>query len=199
MAQLISEGLFNKVTADVKISDKEITNYYNSHKSLYVQKASRDVRHILVSSRTLADSLYAKLVADHEKNFAALAKKYSKDPSSAPHGGKLTIQRGQTVPQFDKVSFSLKTGAIAKPIHSSYGWHIIQALSPIRPPSVTPLAKVKEQIRGVLLGPKKNTVMANWVKDVQKSFCQSGKVKYQPGYEPTPDPCLSLTTSTATT
>jgi foldase protein PrsA len=198
-AQLISEALYNKVTGGVKVSDKEISNYYNSHKSLYEQKASRDVRHILVNSHALADRLYAKLVADHEKNFAALAKKYSKDPSSAQKGGQLTIQRGQTVPQFDKTAFSLKTGAIAKPIQTSYGWHIIQALSAIRPPSLMPLSKVKEQIRGLLLSPKKNTAMANWVKDVEKEFCKPGKVKYQPGYEPTPDPCLSLTNSTTTT
>jgi foldase protein PrsA len=198
-AQLISEALYNKVTGSVKVSDKAVADYYNKNKTLYVQKASRDVRHILVSSKALADSLYAKLVADHEKNFAALAKKYSKDPGSAANGGRLTITKGQTVPQFDKTSFSLKTGAIAKPIHTSYGWHIIQALSSIRPPSTTPLSKVKDQIRLQLEQQQKNTAMTNWVNGVKKEFCKPGKVKYEAGYRPTPDPCLSLTSSTTTT
>jgi parvulin-like peptidyl-prolyl isomerase len=198
-AQLISEALYNKVTGSVKVSDKAVTDYYNKNKTLYQQKASRDVRHILVNSKALADSLYAKLVADHEKNFAALAKKYSKDPGSAANGGRLTISKGQTVPQFDKVAFSLKTGAIAKPIKTSYGWHIIQALSPIRPPSTTPLSKVKEQIRLQLEQQQKNTAMTNWVNDVKKDFCKPGKVKYEAGFAPTPDPCASLTTATATT
>jgi len=181
------------------VSDKAISDYYHKNKSLYVQKASRDVRHILVNSKALADQLYAKLVADHEKNFAALAKKYSKDPGSAANGGRLTVTKGQTVPQFDKVAFSLKTGAIAKPIHSQYGWHIIQALSPIRPPSTTPLSKVKESIRLQLEQQQKNTAMTNWVNDVKKEFCKPGKVKYQSGFQPTPDPCLSITSSTTTT
>jgi foldase protein PrsA len=198
-AQLISEALYNKVTGSVKVSDKAVADYYNKNKTLYVQKASRDVRHILVSSKALADSLYTKLVADHEKNFAALAKKYSKDPGSAANGGRLTITKGQTVPQFDKTSFSLKTGAIAKPIHTSYGWHIIQALSSIRPPSTTPLSKVKDQIRLQLEQQQKNTAMTNWVNGVKKEFCKPGKVKYEAGYTPTPDPCLSLTSSTTTT
>ena len=197
--QLISEALYNKVTGSVKVSDKAVTDYYNQHKSLYLQPATRDVRHILVNSRALANTLYAKLAADHEKNFAALAKKYSKDPGSASNGGKLTVIKGRTVPEFDKVAFSLKTGAIAKPIHSSYGWHIIQALSPIRPPSTQPLSKVKEQIRGQLEQTAKQTTITNWAHGVEKAFCKPGKVKYQPGYEPTPDPCLALTSSTTTT
>lgn len=198
-AQLISEALYNKVTGSVKVSDNAVADYYNKNKTLYVQKASRDVRHILVNSKTLADSLYARLVADHEKNFAALAKKFSKDPGSAANGGRLTITKGQTVPQFDKTAFSLKTGAIAKPIKTSYGWHIIQALSAIRPPSTTPLSKVKEQIRLQLEQQQKNTAMTNWVNDVKREFCKPGKVKYEPGFAPTPDPCASLTSSTTTT
>jgi parvulin-like peptidyl-prolyl isomerase len=198
-AQLISEALYTKVTSSVKVSDKAVADYYNKNKSLYVQKASRDVRHILVNSKVLADQLYSQLVADHEKNFAALAKKYSKDPGSAANGGRLTITKGQTVPQFDKTAFSLKTGAIAKPIHTTYGWHVIQALSPIRPPSTTPLSKVKDSIRLQLAQQQKNTVMTNWVDDVKKEFCKPGKVKYEPGFQPTPDPCLSLTSTTSTT
>jgi parvulin-like peptidyl-prolyl isomerase len=198
-AQLVSEALYNKVTSNVKVSDKAISEYYASHKSLYVQKSSRDVRHILVNSKVLADSLYQKLVADHEKNFTALAKKYSKDPGSASNGGRLTVTKGQTVPQFDKVAFSLATGAIAKPIHSQYGWHIIQALSPIRPPSTTPLSKVKDSIRLQLVQQQKNTAMTNWVNGVKAEFCKPGKVKYQSGFQPTPDPCLSLASSTTTT
>jgi parvulin-like peptidyl-prolyl isomerase len=197
--QLIDEQLYSKVTGSVKVSDSAVKAYYNAHKALYVQKESRDVRHILVNSKTLADKLYSQLIADHEKNFASLAKKYSKDPGSAANGGKLTIVKGQTVPQFDKTAFSLKTGQIAKPIHTQYGWHIIQALSGIKPPTTTPLSKVKDSIRLQLEQQQKNTVMTNWVNDVKKEFCKPGKVKYQPGYAPTPDPCLAVTATTATT
>ena len=37
------------------------------------------------------------------------------------------IQKGQTVPVFDKVAFSIKTGQVAPPVKSSYGWHVIEA------------------------------------------------------------------------
>jgi foldase protein PrsA len=198
-SELISETLYKKVTGSVHVSDSAVKNYYDQHKSLYQQKSSRDIRHILVKTKAQADKLYAQLVADHEKNFAALAKKDSQDPGSASNGGKLTVTKGQTVPPFDKVAFSLKTGQLSKPVHTQYGWHIIQALSGIKPPSTTSFDKVKESIRLQLEQQQKNTVMTQWVDGVKKDFCKPGKVKYKAGFKPTPDPCLSVTTPTQTT
>jgi foldase protein PrsA len=198
-AQLISEGLYKKVTADVKVSNKAIEDYYKANKSVYVQKASRDIRHILVNKKSLADQIHSQLVAAHENNFAKLAKKYSKDPGSASNGGKLTITRGQTVPAFDKTAFTLKTGQLSPPVHTQYGWHIIQALSKIKPPSTTPLDKVKDSIRQQLEQQQKNDVMTKWVDKTKKDFCSDSHIKYQAGFRPNPDPCASVNTTTAAT
>ena len=194
--QLLSEAIFKKVTKDVKVSDADAKAYYDSHKSQYSQPESRDVRHILVNSKSLADKLYAQLKGGAD--FATLAKKYSKDPGSAPQGGKLTISKGQTVPEFDKTAFSLKTNELSKPVHTQYGWHIIQALSAVRPAKQTPFSQVKATIKTQLLQQKRNDEMTKWVNDTKKGFCD-GKIGYQTGYAPTSDPCTTLTTSTATT
>ncbi len=195
-AQLISEELFKKVTGSVKVSSDEVKAYYNSHKSQYGQPQTRDVRHILVAKKALADSLYAQLKGG--ANFAKLAKKYSKDPGSASNGGKLTISKGQTVPAFDKTAFSLKTGELSPPIHTQYGYHIIQALSAVKAAQTTSLGKVQASIKQQLEQQRKNDAMTKWVDDKKKSFCKSG-IKYQIGYQPNPDPCATLTGSTTTT
>jgi parvulin-like peptidyl-prolyl isomerase len=193
--QLIREAIFNKVTADVKVSSNEVDKYYKSHKRQYQQPkqpASRDVRHILVKEKALANQLYTKLKGGAD--FAALAKRYSQDPGSKTSGGKLTVSRGQTVPQFDKVAFSLKTKAISKPVHTAYGWHIIQALSSIRPPQKarpTPLSQVKEAIKQQLLQTKRQQVMTKWLAKTRKEFAT--KIAYQPGYAP---PATTATTAT---
>jgi parvulin-like peptidyl-prolyl isomerase len=194
--QLISEALFKKVTGDVAVSKQEIKAYYTSHKSQYGQPQTRDVRHILVTKKALADQLYAQLKSGG--NFAALAKKYSKDPGSASNGGKLTISKGQTVPAFDKTAFSLKNGELSQPIHTQYGYHIIQALSAVKPAQTTSLSKVESSIKGQLEQQRKNDVMTRWVADKKKSYCKSG-IKYQVGYQPNPDPCASVTGATTTT
>ena len=190
--QLISEEVYKKVTSKVHVSDSAIKDYYTKNKSVYQQKESRDVRHILVNKKSLADQIYAQLVAAHETNFAKLAKKYSKDPSSAKVGGKLTITKGQTVPEFDKVAFQLKTNEISPPVHTQYGWHIIQALSAVKPAKVTPLASVKQSIESTLLSTKKSNAMNAWVNQVKKDYAK--KVVYAAGY--TPSATTTATTST---
>ena len=45
---------------------------------------------------------------------------------------------------------------------------------------------------------RKNDKMTKWLETTKKSYC-SGRIKYQVGYQPNPDPCATLTSSTATT
>ena len=196
-SQLISEALFKKVTGSVTVSKEEIKAYYTSHKSQYVQPATRDVRHILVTKKDLADKLYAQLRSG--ASFAALAKRYSKDPGSAANGGKLTISKGQTVPAFDKTAFSLKKGELSPPVHTQYGYHIIEALSAVKPAQTTALTKVvQSSIKTQLEQQRKNEAMTKWVETKRKSYCKSG-IKYQVGYQPNPDPCATVTGATTTT
>jgi foldase protein PrsA len=198
-SQLISEAIFNKVTKDTKVSDKEIQGYYNAHKSQYGQPESRDVRHILVKTRSQAQTIYDHLRQDKGSDFAAYAKKYSQDPGSKNQGGKLTISKGQTVPAFDQAAFTLPTKAISTPIHTQFGYHIIQPLSDVRPAKTTPLKDVKASIQQQLLQQKKNAAMTKWVDDTKKSYCSGSKVRYAPGFTPSPDPCAKTSTTTATT
>ena len=191
-AQILSEKLYAKVTASVKVSDAQVASYYALHKTTYSTPASRTVRHILVNNKALADQIETQL--KNGGDFAALAKKYSKDPGSAKQGGKLTVSKGQTVPQFDKVAFTLKTGQISPPVHSQYGWHIIQALTAVTAARTTPLKSVQESIRAQLLQSKKTTTMTDWVNAVKKDFAK--KVAYQAGYTPASTSTTATTTST---
>jgi foldase protein PrsA len=190
-SQLLSQAIYNKVTAHIKVTPAQVKAYYGAHKSSYTTAESRDVRHILVNSKPLADKLETQLKGGAD--FGKLAKQYSKDPSSAKVGGKLTITKGETVPQFDKVAFSLKTGAISPPVHTRYGWHIIQALAAVKPASTTPLASVKENIQSTLLRDKKSAAMTAWLDKVKKDYDK--KVVYAAGYEP----ATTTTSSTSTT
>jgi foldase protein PrsA len=178
--QLISEKIYNKVTEDVKVSDKEIADYYKAHKKDYKVAESRDVRHILVNKKGLADQVRSQLV--NGGSWATLAKKYSKDPSSKDNGGKLTIRRGETVPEFDKTAFALKKNEISQPVKTQYGYHVIQAVSAIKASKQTPLKDVKQTIRQQLLQEKRQKAIADWSQDLNKEF--EDKISYQIGYAP---------------
>lgn len=187
----LSKKLFDAVTKDVTVTDQEIAEYYTQNQSQYGTPESRDVRHILVAekkgdevdfaaSKAKADDIYARLAAGAD--FVALAKAESQDPGSKDAGGKLTISRGQTVPEFDKVSFELDRGELSKPVKTQYGYHVIEAISEVRKASATPLDKVKAAIRAQLLQQKRNEDMQRWVEDLRKEY--EGKVSYAAGYEP---------------
>jgi parvulin-like peptidyl-prolyl isomerase len=189
---LLSSKLQTKVTQDVKVSDSAAKSYYDQNKSSFKTPAetTRDVRHILVDSKSLANQLEKKL--KNGADFAVLAKKYSKDTGSAQSGGKLTAVKGQLVKPFQDVAFSLKTGQISPPVHSQFGWHIIQALGPVKntPARVTPFAQAKTQIESSLSQQQKQAAWTAWLAKLAKDF--KGKVAFQTGFAP-------VTTTTATT
>lgn len=190
-AQLVSEAVFAKVTKAVKVTDKDVSSYYAENKATYSQPEGRDVRHILVKTKTLADDVYNQLQAGG--NFAALAKKYSDDPGSKDQGGKLTIARGQTVAAFDQTAFLLKKGTVSRPVKTEYGYHIIEPLSDIKPAKETPLKDVKESISQQLLQTKRNEAMTAWVDDVKQEY--ENKVRYAVGFQPPPPPPTATETS----
>jgi parvulin-like peptidyl-prolyl isomerase len=179
-AQLVQEGIFEEVTKDVKVGDQEIQAYYNKTKAQYGTPESREVRHILVSGKKLADELYTDLKGGAD--FAALAKKHSKDPGSKDQGGKLTVSRGQTVEPFDKTAFLLPKDGLSRPVKTQYGYHIIQALGDIKPAKTTPLKDVKASIKTQLEQTEKNEAMTKWVDDTKKEFAD--ETTYQVGFAP---------------
>jgi parvulin-like peptidyl-prolyl isomerase len=188
---VLSQKIFEKVTEDVKVTEPDILAYYTQNQDQYRTAESRDVRHILVAekdgeeidfatSKMEADRVYEEL--RNGGDFAALAKAESADPGSKDSGGKLTISRGQTVPEFDKVAFELEQGAVSRPVKTQYGYHVIEALSPVRKAKVTSLDDVRASIRATLLQERRNEVMTTWVEDLRDEY--EGKVSYAAGFEP---------------
>ncbi|HEY7531062.1 MAG TPA: peptidylprolyl isomerase, partial [Gemmatimonadota bacterium] len=76
--------------------------------------------------RTELDSLRARAAAGED--FAELAREASQDPGSARRGGDLGFfTRGQMVPEFDRVAWSLPEDSVSAPFASPFGWHIVKA------------------------------------------------------------------------
>jgi len=203
--QLVRERVQRSVVKGVKVTDNDIKKYYDDHKQQYTEPArpeSRSVRHILLKTKAQADDLYAQLRAKPSR-FASLARKFSQDPGSKPYGGLLPggALKGHLLKPFERVAFSLKVNEISKPVHTSAGWHIIQALGPVKAPTKAkplPFSQVKNTIRAVLLDNKQRAAVTKWESDFKNSYCK--KISYQTGYSPPPgqDPCKAKASSTST-
>jgi parvulin-like peptidyl-prolyl isomerase len=180
--RLLSERIFEEVTKDVEVTDQEIQAYYDENKAQFETPASRDVRHILVKQKARAEDLYRQL--QQGGDFAALAKRYSQDPASKAEGGKFTAQQGATVPEFDKTAFELETGELSRPVKTQFGWHIIEAMSAVKPKATQEPSEVESQISDQLLEEQKNARINEWIEELRKRF--EDQVAYAAGFEPPP-------------
>jgi hypothetical protein len=199
--QLEEEKLYASLTKNVKITDASVAAYYQAHLSQYKQAASRDVQYMLIKKKALAYSLYTALKAN-PKLWCADAKKYSGDPSSAGNCGKATFTQGSTVGAFNTVLFSEKTNVIHPPVFDATqykAYFLIRPLSAVKQGHTSTLAQEKTTIKNTLKQQAQSAAITAWSTKTQKQFCSGSQITYQVGYQPSPDPCTALTTSTPTT
>ena len=121
-ATIDQEAMRQKAT----VTGQQIERYYNDNLQQYSTPEEVRASHILLKTegkddaavKKQAEDLLAKVKAGAD--FAELAKKFSQDEASAAKGGDLDFfPRGQMVPEFDKVAFSLQPGQISDLVKSS--------------------------------------------------------------------------------
>src|ERR1700733_8148765 len=155
----------SKVGEGIQVSHEELVSYYDQHRDEYRTPEQVKVSHILIKTplpgpdgkvdekgvtdaQHRAEDILKQIKAGG--NFEELAKKYSEDPGSAKEGGSLGfVQRGRTVPEFEKAAFSLPKGQISDLVKSSYGFHIIR-VDDKQEAHMKSLDEVKDQIEPVL-------------------------------------------------
>ncbi len=114
----------------VKISNKELKNYYSKNKEEFNEKESVHARHILVKTEDEAKKITLELNSLSgnalKDRFIALAKSKSTGPSG-PKGGDLGyFAQGQMVPAFNDTVFKMKVGTVTKtPVKTQFGFHVI--------------------------------------------------------------------------
>jgi peptidyl-prolyl cis-trans isomerase D len=178
-----------KTEAGVHISPDELRSYYDQHRDQYRTPEQVKVSHILIKTplpgadgkvddkgvaeaQHRAEDLLKQLKSGAK--FEDLAKKYSEDPGSAKQDGSLGwIGKGQTVPEFEKVAFSLPKGQISDLVKSSYGFHIIR-VDDKQDAHVKTLDEVKNQIEPILKRQKAQQITQKEAEDLLKQARAQG-------------------------
>jgi peptidyl-prolyl cis-trans isomerase C len=128
--QLAAKVWQEQMLESIKIAEKDIKSYYDSHGEEFEQKEKVHARHILVKTEDEAKKIIAgmkSLSGDKLKTkFIDEAKTKSTGPSG-PKGGDLGFfQQGQMVPEFNDAVFAMKIGTITnKPVKTQFGYHVI--------------------------------------------------------------------------
>lgn len=178
--EILTNKIYEAVIKKVTVTDADVQAYYDQNAAKYQQPASREVRHILVKTEAQAQKLHDQIQSGAD--FAKLVNKYTQDEASKADGGKFTALEGRTVGPFDDFVFSAKTGELSDPIKTEFGWHIIEVLSAIKPPTTTPLDQVKDSIETTVLQTKQNAAMRAWIAGLQTKYADD--ITYAPGYAP---------------
>ncbi len=179
-ALLAQEFMRENVESKVKVTDKDVKDYYEKHKKEFLQPEQVRARHILVKvpadadkkawekARKKAEMIRAKAVKGED--FAKLAKEYSDDPGSKGRGGDLGyFQKGRMVPEFEKAAFGLKKGEISQPVKTTFGYHIIQ-VEDIKAPRQQSFKDVQQKIRQQLTREKQRKIREEIIARLKKKY-----------------------------
>lgn len=157
--ELLRQALFRSLRdrgelRPVQPTEAEMRAYYDQLPQKPQRPPTVSFRQIVVKTEAdsaawtaaamLADSVWGLLRKDKDR-FAALAREFSDDPTTAERGGELGFfRRGQMVREFEAVAFRMRPGQVSPPVRSPFGYHIIEVLR-VEPAEV--------QARHILLSP----------------------------------------------
>jgi peptidyl-prolyl cis-trans isomerase D len=160
--RVVQYGLVDltKLRQNVQISDDDLKAKYQRDIQQYEVPNRVHAAHILFMTVGKPDAEVDEIKKKAEDvlkqlkkgaKFEDLAKKNSEDPGTKDKGGDLGwIVQGQTVPEFEKVAFSLQPGTVSDLVKTQYGFHIIKVLAK-ETAHTKPFDEVKDSIRAPML------------------------------------------------
>ncbi|HEX3976381.1 MAG TPA: peptidyl-prolyl cis-trans isomerase [Solirubrobacteraceae bacterium] len=118
--------IFQKLSAKhpTTVTQTAITNYYNSHKSQFGTPETRNMD--IVLTKTQAEANTAKAAIQGGQSWAAVAKKYSIDPSKSKGGALNGVTAGQQDSSLSKAAFAAPANKLIGPVKSQFGYYLIR-------------------------------------------------------------------------
>ena len=147
---LETRSLYQAVTADVTVSDDQVTKVFNERKEQLAVPERRTLRHLVVKTEDDAKRALGRI--NGPERFEAVAKDVSLDTSTKDKGGELgAVSRAQLDPAFGTAAFQAADGATFGPVQTKNGWHVglVEEVTAGRP--VT-LEEVRDALRDTLVG-----------------------------------------------
>jgi len=137
------------------------------------QVVQTHARHILVKTNEAVseDDARRRLLDLRERmtrggaDFAELARLHSEDGTAARGGDLGWLYPGDTVPDFERVMDGLQPGEISPPVHSPFGWHLIQVME--RRKADVSADRLRLSARQVLRERKSEEAYQEWLRQLR--------------------------------
>ncbi|MEF9952495.1 MAG: peptidylprolyl isomerase [Clostridium sp.] len=164
---ILSQIAINDTLSEVKISDDEVSEYYEANKDNFADAPQVRASHILVDSEEKANEIISEI--KDGLSFTEAAKKYSSCPSGAQGGSLGSFGRGMMVPEFEEAAFALGLGEVSAPVQTQFGYHVILVEEKL-PERVKSLEEVKPQIMNMLVQSGQQKAYVGLVEDLKKKY-----------------------------
>ena len=175
--QFLTRQVINEeVGRQVNITNKEVEDYYNAHKSDFVREEKVYLSEILISTEgkdaagvAAAEKKAKQVAADAAKGerFSGLARDNS-DATTAKDGGVLAgYKKGDLSKQFEDAVWNLPKGAVTQPIRIPTGFEILKVDEHTKA-GLEPLADAKPEIENILYGPKMQPKVREYLTGLRK-------------------------------
>ncbi len=170
LRDMLSSQLQMQVVIDAKTEDpappteEEMKAFYEQNKAQMQQPEQVRASHILLKSGEEATDEekvqvkaklngIAKEIEDEEITFSDAAKKYSEGPSGERGGDLNFFGKGQMVPPFEKVAFTMPVGEVSDIVETQFGYHLIKVTDK-KVASTVPFEEIKPKIKEHLMQQK---------------------------------------------
>ena len=174
----------NQIRQSLQVSDDQLKVQYQQNIQQYQVPNRVHAEHILLMTTGKTDAEVDEIKKKAEDvlkqarkggKFEDLAKKYSEDPGSKDKGGDLGwLVQGQTVPEFEKMAFSLPAGQISDLVKTQYGFHIIKVMEK-ETAHTKPFDEVKDSLRAPLLLSQADKQASDTADQLSAAIRQSNK------------------------
>ncbi|WP_333859579.1 peptidylprolyl isomerase [Clostridium sp.] len=165
--ELLIQETISKIMENIKVSNKEVEDYYTSNKSMYKKPENVTAKHILVDSFEKATQISNEI--EKGLSFEDAAKKYSSCPSKSEGGNLGTFTKGQMVPEFEAAAFQLEIGVLSKPVKTQFGYHLIKVENKEKD-SIKSFDEVKNAIENGLLQEKRTLEYSKCINNLKDKY-----------------------------
>jgi foldase protein PrsA len=165
----LQQRLTQKVTEEAtKVSDEDISSYYDKNKKRFAQPERRDLRVVL--TKTEAKAAQAKRALGSGDSFKQVVKKYSIDEASKSQGGLLpAVSEGQQEKAFDTAIFDAKKGEIEGPVKTQFGWYVFK-VEKVTEASQQTLDESKDTIKNLLRSQRQQKALDEFIKEFRNDY-----------------------------
>jgi parvulin-like peptidyl-prolyl isomerase len=154
------EEFLRHLFKDVKVTDKEIENYYFSNLDDFTIKKNILLYQIFSSSMPKIIEIEKELDIKSQ-NFEELANKYSEAPEKISNG-LIGWVSAADLPSYFTLAFKVKKGRYSGVIQSSIGYHIFY-VKDIKQNQYVPIKSVKNKIKQELFSQKQEVILNDFL------------------------------------